>query len=182
MAVASEFPGRVCTAADGARANTGMMDAIGVPIRWLDGGWHDSPTLIADTYYQFYGNGWMNHDKGAYSTGNVRGIYASEKISPGATLPDSAIRSTPWVRPAGWSPWAHRETPGPTTSSRRRRHQRWVRGRECRRTQAALRNISRLHGRFTVVEDPQMSAVNRALLLIRSALGVQARTVRRLGR
>ncbi|WP_419553219.1 choice-of-anchor R domain-containing protein [Candidatus Poriferisodalis sp.] len=69
--VASQFKAVVCTAAVDARTNTGMTDALGVTIRWLDGGWEDRPTLIANSYDQFYGGVWVNSDSGAYVTGNT---------------------------------------------------------------------------------------------------------------
>ena len=31
-----------------------MTEAEGVPIHWVDGGWEDRPTLIANTYDHFY--------------------------------------------------------------------------------------------------------------------------------
>ena len=68
-AVASEFKAVVCTAADDARTNTGMA-GIGVPIHWLDGGWQDRLTLIANSYSVFYGPKWVNNEYGAYVTGN----------------------------------------------------------------------------------------------------------------
>ena len=67
---ASEFRAVVCTAADDARTNTGMAGAIGVPIHWLDGGWDDRPTLVANSYSVFYGSTWVNNEYGAYVTGN----------------------------------------------------------------------------------------------------------------
>ncbi|WP_420626569.1 choice-of-anchor R domain-containing protein [Candidatus Poriferisodalis sp.] len=69
--VASQFKAVVCTDAVDARTNTGMTDAFGATIRWLDGGWEDRPTLIANTYDQFYGGEWVNSDYGAYVTGNT---------------------------------------------------------------------------------------------------------------
>ena len=68
--VAPQFRAVVCTADVDARTNTGMTDTLGVPVHWLDGGWDDRPTLIADAYDQFYGGDWMNHDWGAYVSGN----------------------------------------------------------------------------------------------------------------
>ena len=68
--VASQFTAVVCTAAVDARTNTAMTDALGVPIRWLDGGWEDHPTLIAGTYPEFFGPKWQNDEWGAYVTGN----------------------------------------------------------------------------------------------------------------
>ena len=69
--VASEFNAVVCTADDDARTNTAMTDPRGVPVHWLDGGWQDRPTLIADTYDDFYDGTWDNHEWGAYAHGNV---------------------------------------------------------------------------------------------------------------
>ena len=68
--VAPEFKAVVCTAAVDARTNTGMTDAVGVPVHWLDGGWDDRPTLVANSYAEFYGGEWVNHEWGAYVTGN----------------------------------------------------------------------------------------------------------------
>ncbi len=68
--VASQFKAVVCTAEVDARANTAMTDTLGVPIRWLDGGWQDSPTLVASTYSEFFGPEWQNDEWGAHATGN----------------------------------------------------------------------------------------------------------------
>ncbi len=68
--VASQFKAVVCTAEVDARTNTEMTEALGVPIRWLDGGWQDSPTLVASTYSEFFGPKWQNDDWGAHATGN----------------------------------------------------------------------------------------------------------------
>ena len=57
---ASEFRAVVCTADVDARTNTGMAGA-GVPIHWLDGGWDDRPTLIANSYADFYDDEWGKH-------------------------------------------------------------------------------------------------------------------------
>ena len=70
QAVASQFRAVVCTAEVDARTNTAMTEALGVPIRWLDGGWQDSPTLVASTYSEFFGPEWQNDEYGAYVTGN----------------------------------------------------------------------------------------------------------------
>ena len=75
--VASEFKAVVCTAAVDARTNTEMTDAFGATIRWLDGGWEDRPTLIANSYDQFYSGVWANSDYGAYVTGNTAYFYES---------------------------------------------------------------------------------------------------------
>ena len=82
---ASDFRAAVCTDADDARTNTGMTDDIGVPIHWLDGGWEEEnrPTLIAQTYDDFYGGEWTNSDKGAYVTGNTMFFYTYEAIWTG---------------------------------------------------------------------------------------------------
>ena len=68
--VASRFKAVVCTEDDDARTNTGMHDAIDVPIHWLDGGWEQRPTLVANTYDDFYDGEWANTEYGAYVTGN----------------------------------------------------------------------------------------------------------------
>ena len=68
--VASEFKAVACTADVDARSNTGMEDDLGVPIRWLDGGWDDHPTLVANLNDDFYGSEWANTEYGAYVTGN----------------------------------------------------------------------------------------------------------------
>ena len=65
-----EFKAVVCTETVDARTNTGMTDSVGVPIHWLDGGWDNFPTLIANTYDEFYSGEWINEDNGAYVTGN----------------------------------------------------------------------------------------------------------------
>ena len=59
----------VCTADVDARTNTGMTGG-GVPVHWLDGGWDDRPTLIANSYSDFYDDEWENTEYGAYVTGN----------------------------------------------------------------------------------------------------------------
>ena len=80
---ASDFRAAVCTDADDTRTNTGMTDDIGVPIHWLDGGWENRPTLIANSYDEFYGGEWTNSDKGAYVTGNTMFFYTHEAIWTG---------------------------------------------------------------------------------------------------
>ncbi|WP_420444903.1 choice-of-anchor R domain-containing protein [Candidatus Poriferisodalis sp.] len=81
--VASEFKAVVCTAAVDARTNTAMTDAFGATIRWLDGGWEDRPTLIADSYDQFYSGAWVNSDHGAYAAGNTAHFNPSHMIWTG---------------------------------------------------------------------------------------------------
>ena len=67
--VADQFKAVACTAGVNARTNTGMTGA-GVPVHWLDGGWEDRPTLVANSNAEFYGPKWVNSDYGAYVTGN----------------------------------------------------------------------------------------------------------------
>ena len=93
-AVASEFKAVVCTAADDARTNTGMT-GIGVPIHWLDGGWQDRPTLIANLNAEFYGDEWVNHDWGAYVTGNSAYFHENAKIWTGCDSKGVAHPSFP---------------------------------------------------------------------------------------
>ena len=66
---ASKFRAVVCTAAVDARTNTGMT-GVGVPVHWLDGGWEDRPTLVANSNAEFYGPKWVNTGYGAYVSGN----------------------------------------------------------------------------------------------------------------
>ena len=66
---ASKFRAVVCTADDDARTNTGMT-GVGVPVHWLDGGWEDRPTLVANSNAEFYGPKWVNTGYGAYVSGN----------------------------------------------------------------------------------------------------------------
>ena len=88
--VSSEFKAVVCTATVDARTNTGMTDVVGVPVHWLDGGWQDQPTLIADTYDDFYGGTWVNHDWGAYSTGNRAYFYDYGMVATGCDASGAA--------------------------------------------------------------------------------------------
>ena len=71
--VASEFKAVVCTAEVDARTRTEIAGAFHVPVHWLDGGWKDRPTLIANSYYEFY-SPWVNRGGsskwGAIATGN----------------------------------------------------------------------------------------------------------------
>ena len=84
-AVASQFKAVVCTAAVDARTNTGMLAAghAGVPIHWLDGGWQDRPTLVANSNSQFYGGEWVNTHYGAYVTGNSAYFHENAMIWTG---------------------------------------------------------------------------------------------------
>ena len=81
--VADQFKAVVCTATVDARTNTGMTDAFGVPIHWMDGGWEDYATLIADTYAEFYSDEWGNTDYGAIVTGNAKTFYQNTKVWTG---------------------------------------------------------------------------------------------------
>ena len=97
--VAPRFRAVVCTEDDDARDNTGMTDPLGVPIHWLDGGWENRPTLIANSYDEFFGGEWMNSDKGAYVTGNTMGFDSNEAIwtgclSSGASHPEAHMGSS----------------------------------------------------------------------------------------
>ena len=84
-AAAPYFKAVVCTEYVDARTNTGMTDAVGVPVHWLDGGWDDQPTLIADTYDDFYGPEWVNSDWGAYTTGNTASFHDENTFWTGCT-------------------------------------------------------------------------------------------------
>ena len=72
--VAGQFKAVVCTAAVDARTNTGM-EGGGVPVHWLDGGFEDHPTLVANSNAGFYGPTWLQDEWGAYVTGNSRSLY-----------------------------------------------------------------------------------------------------------
>ncbi len=97
--VAGRFKAVVCTAGVDAVANTEMEGAIGVPVRWLDGGWDDEPTLIAENYADFYGDEWVNTEYGAYVTGNSAEFEEHAMVwtgcdSSGAAHPDYPMGST----------------------------------------------------------------------------------------
>ena len=103
-AVASQFKAVVCTVAVDARTNTGMPAAghAGVPIHWLNGGWQDRPTLVANLNSQFYGGEWVNHDWGAYVTGNSAYFHENYMIwtgcdSVGGTHPTGYMGSLTMV-------------------------------------------------------------------------------------
>ncbi|WP_419553736.1 choice-of-anchor R domain-containing protein [Candidatus Poriferisodalis sp.] len=66
---AARFKAVVCTNGRGARTNADMPGA-GVAIHWLDGGWDHRPTLVANTYSEFFSADWANTEYGAYVTGN----------------------------------------------------------------------------------------------------------------
>ena len=72
----------VCTADVDARTNTGMTGG-GVPVHWLDGGWDDRPTLIANSYSDFYDDEWVNTEYGAYVTGNSAYFHPSAMVWTG---------------------------------------------------------------------------------------------------
>ena len=96
--IAREFRAVGCTLTVDARANTGMTGSVGVPVHWLDGGWDDHPTLIADSYDQFYGV-WKERQFGAMSTGNSLWLHERRRIwtgchATGAKHPDAYLGST----------------------------------------------------------------------------------------
>ncbi len=66
---AERFKAVVCTSGRGARRNADMPGA-GVAVHWLDGGWQHRPTLVANTYTEFFSADWANTEYGAYVTGN----------------------------------------------------------------------------------------------------------------
>ena len=97
--VASEFKAVVCTETVDARRNTNMTDSRGVPVHWLDGGWDDRPTLIADSYADFYEGEWVNREWGALVTGNSTKFYPSKLMwtgcdATGASHPDAHVGTT----------------------------------------------------------------------------------------
>ena len=74
---ADQFKAVVCTADTDAREHTRIAEADHLPIRWLDGGWQDRPTLIANSYEDFFSGVWVNHEWGAYAFGNSAYFYPS---------------------------------------------------------------------------------------------------------
>ncbi|WP_420445333.1 choice-of-anchor R domain-containing protein [Candidatus Poriferisodalis sp.] len=66
---AEQFKAVVCTNGRGARRNADMP-GTGVAVHWLDGGYQHRPTLVANTYSEFFSADWANRDWGAYVTGN----------------------------------------------------------------------------------------------------------------
>ena len=82
------FRALVCTANDqDARVNAGMDEdgVVGVPIHWLNGGWQNRPTLVAQSYTQFFGPTWLEVTWGAHVTGNSASLYeiSSHKANEG---------------------------------------------------------------------------------------------------
>ena len=73
---APDFKAVVCTAAVDARTNTAIEGAEALPIHWVDGGWENRPTLLANTYLDFFSNNWIETGWGAIATGNT--TYFSE--------------------------------------------------------------------------------------------------------
>ena len=69
--VGSQFKAVACTANVNARDHAGMSDPFGVAIHWLDGGWEDRDTQVAQTYSEFFSGDWNHSAKGAYVTGNT---------------------------------------------------------------------------------------------------------------
>ena len=100
---APEFQAVVCTGGNegvDARDNTKMTDATGVPIHWLDGGWDDRPTLIAETYGEFYSGTWKNSEWGAYVFGNSTQLTANREFwtgckADGTKHPDAHLGNSP---------------------------------------------------------------------------------------
>ena len=95
--VAEQFRAVVCTKEMDARTNTGMT-GIGVPVHWLNGGWEDNPTLVANSNSQFYGGEWVNTKYGAYVTGNSAYFHKNYMIwtgcdSVGDTHPEGYMAS-----------------------------------------------------------------------------------------
>ena len=88
--IASEFRAVVCTAQVDAVTNTGMTADASVPIHWLDGGWQDHPTLIANRNDQFFSDDWVNHDWGAYVTGNATDLGAHTRVWTGCEADGTA--------------------------------------------------------------------------------------------
>ena len=84
-AVADEFKAVVCTAAVDAVTNTDIAEAgaLDLPIHWLDGGWQDRPTLIANSNADFYGDEWVNTEYGAYVTGNSAYFHENAMVWTG---------------------------------------------------------------------------------------------------
>ena len=94
--VASKFKAVVCTKTVDARRNTNMTDSLGVPVHWLDGGLDDRPTLIADSYADFYEGEWVNREWGAISTGNSTYLNEYDVVwtgcdATGASHPDAHV-------------------------------------------------------------------------------------------
>ena len=97
--IAADFKAVVCTATVDARANTQMGASQGVPVHWLDGGWDDNPTLIANSYDEFYGAEWVNEKIGAWVWGNSAHFEAHAPIwtgcdAAGAAHPDAHMGAT----------------------------------------------------------------------------------------
>ena len=67
---APDFKAVVCTAAVDARTNTEIEGGDALLIHWVDGGWENRPTLLANTYVDFYSNNWIESGWGAIATGN----------------------------------------------------------------------------------------------------------------
>ena len=91
QAVADDFKAVVCTDSLDARTNTEMpITAIGVAIHWLDGGWQDRPTLIADSYDGFYSGEWESTEYGAYVTGNSAYFHENAMVWTGCVSSGAA--------------------------------------------------------------------------------------------
>ena len=68
---APDFKAVVCTAAVDARTNTEIEGGDALPIHWVDGGWENRPTLLANSYFDFYSNNWVETGWGAIAPGNT---------------------------------------------------------------------------------------------------------------
>ena len=95
--VSKDIKAVVCTADVDARTNTGMA-GTGVPIHWLDGGWEDRPTLIADSYADFYSDEWENTEYGTYVTGNSAYFHPAAKVWTGCDASGDAHPGLPHGR------------------------------------------------------------------------------------
>ena len=86
--IAADFKAVVCTETVDARTNTQMGASQGVPVHWLDGGFDDHPTLIANSYDGFYDGEWVNEEVGSYVWGNS--AYFQRSVLPVWTGCDAA--------------------------------------------------------------------------------------------
>ena len=98
-AIAPDFKAVVCTKMVDARDNTEMRDNQGVPIHWLDGGWDDHPTLIANSYDEFHSGAWVNEEVGAIVTGNSTDDFLRHPVwtgcdAGGVAHPDAHMGTT----------------------------------------------------------------------------------------
>ena len=80
---APDFKAVVCTAAVDARTNTEIEGGDALPIHWVDGGWENRPTLLANTYSDFFSNNWIETGWGAIATGNSTKFSFRQKLWTG---------------------------------------------------------------------------------------------------